>query len=213
MQCTRVMIAEDNALYRQGLAGLLSEIEGVSIIGTAPDGASLLQLIEEKEPEVVFTDIQMPIMDGIELTKILSSRFSKIKVLALTQFVEADLITSMLEAGAKGYLTKSSALDELHYAIKVVKKGLHYYCPYTSEQLSLLLIQSQQREQFTTKEREIIRMICEGYVSKQIAPLVFLSENTVEKYRTRIMQKAGVRGRLGLIAFAVRNNLYQTEIN
>ncbi|HEX7905835.1 MAG TPA: response regulator transcription factor [Chitinophagaceae bacterium] len=212
----RIVIADDYPLFREGLHLLLFQFKQFEICGEAGDGEKLLQEIEEKQPDVVITDIQMPVKDGIEVTKIVKEKYPAMKVIALTMFGDEHLIADMMEAGANGYILKNTPKEELAEAIQAVYNGGIYFCNNSSMQLNKMLasiktpfFRNGHEVVFSTKEKEIINLICEEYASKQIASMTALTHRTVEKYRDRIMEKTGARNVVGIVIYAIRHDMYK----
>lgn len=194
---------------------LLAHEESIRIVGEASDGHEAFRLIADAKPDVVVTDIQMPKMDGIELTRELKQSYPNIPVIALTQFKEDHLIVEMLEAGAKGYLLKSSNKENLMEAIQAVHAGGWFYCDSTSLKLAKMIAASKvkvptlpENVAFNDTEIQIIRLICQQLSTREIAAAVHLGERTVESYRHKIFDKTGVRNMAGLAIYAVRNGLF-----
>src|SRR5258708_27660664 len=191
-----LIIADDHEIFRDGLALMLSKQEVVTLVGQAGDGHELLQLVEEKNPDIVLTDIKMPRLDGISAAKILLQRYPKLKIIALSMFEEEDLIVEMLEAGARGYLLKNADKKEIMEAIMTVNEGNIFYCKHTTAHLASLIVKSKFDSNkkalgplFTEREREIIRLICRQHTAQEIGELLFLSRRRVEGYLTRILRK------------------------
>lgn len=210
-----LIIADDYPLFREGLYLLLGQFKQFSIIGEAADGEELLQLIEEKQPDVVITDIQMPVKDGIAVTTIVKERFPGIKIIALTMFGDEHLIVDMMNAGANGYVLKNTPKEELAEAIQAVYNGGTYFCNSSTMKLNKMLAASKgqffnnKEISFSDKEKEIITLICEQHASKQIASMTQLTHRTVEKYRDYIMEKTGARNVAGIVVYAIRKGMYK----
>jgi DNA-binding NarL/FixJ family response regulator len=216
MNPIKVVIADDLQMFLEGLEFLLSKEQSIKIIGSVSNGEKLLDLVESSQPDVVVADIEMPVLNGIEATRQIVSRWPSIGVVALTQYEEDNLVVEMLEAGARAFVVKINPVSELVEAIEAVSKGQNYFCNTTSIKLTKMIansrsnhIKQMQAETFSDKEREIIRLICEQYASKEIAPITRLSEGTVEKYRNKIMEKTGSRNVAGIVVYAIKNGLYK----
>ncbi|HET7898510.1 MAG TPA: response regulator transcription factor, partial [Flavisolibacter sp.] len=139
MEQLTIMIAEDNHLYRHGLEDILNDLPGVVVTGVAADGQELLEMVNQNPPQVVFTDIQMPVLNGIEATRILTERYPELPVLAITVYDDYWFLGQMLSAGASGYLLKDSTEDEFARAVEAVNEGRPYYCRRTLEQMKALV--------------------------------------------------------------------------
>ncbi len=212
----KALLVEDVEMYREGLRLVLEKDGSIVVTGEAEDGNAALELLLKEQPDVVVTDIQMPVFDGIELTKEVRKYYPDIPVIALTVFEDDQLVVDMLEAGAKGYLLKNNTSQKITAAIKAVYAGGWYYCESTSLKLSKMIAGSKINHlppppagTFTEHELEIIRLICQEYSSKEIAEKVFLGERTVESYRHKIFQKCGVKNMAGLVIYALRTGIYK----
>lgn len=210
----RLIIADDHEIFRDGLALMLSKQQDIQLIGQAGNGRQLVSLVNELQPDVVMTDVKMPIMDGIEATRFLLSQHPDLRIIALSMFDEENLIVDMLEAGAKGYLLKNADKQEILEAIHSVYEEKPYYCHHTSARLASLISKSKfnpykKKEPlvFTEREKEIIRLICQQLTAQEIADKVFLSKRTVEGHRTKILEKMSVKNTAGVVIFALKHRL------
>ncbi|MBA4167974.1 MAG: response regulator transcription factor, partial [Chitinophagaceae bacterium] len=176
----------------------------------------LISHTEQFKPDVVLTDIMMPVMDGIEATAYITKNMPQIGVIALSMFNQDNLILDMINSGAKGYLIKNAHKDEIIEAIESVYKNQPYYCRSTSLKLARLIAGSNMGNQagkirvtFTEKELAIIRMICEEKTSKEIGDKLFISIRTVDEYRIKIREKMAVKSMAGIVIYAIRNELFK----
>lgn len=214
----RLVIADDHEIFRDGLALMLSKQQDIELIGQAGNGKQLVSLVNELQPDVVMTDVKMPVMDGIEATRSLIADNPDLHLIALSMFDEENLIVDMLEAGAKGYLLKNADKQEILDAIHSVYQGKPYYCHHTTSKLASLISKSKFNPYkkkdplvFTDREKEIIRLICQQLTAQEIADKVFLSKRTVEGHRTRILEKMNVKNTAGVVIFALRHRLVTEE--
>jgi DNA-binding NarL/FixJ family response regulator len=212
----KLIIAEDQALFRDGLRLLLQNEADIEIVGEAANGQEAMDLLLKEKPDVIITDIQMPEMDGVELTKELQGCYPEIKVIALTMYQEEYLIVDMLEAGAKGYLLKSSTKEKIVEAIHAVHANGRYFCETTSLKLmkkiagsKIEIGQKEDAGKFTETEKQIIGLICQQYSSKEIAEKMHLGIKTIESYRNKIFDKMGVKNMAGLVIYAIRAGLFK----
>ena len=213
-----LVIADDHEIFRDGLALMLSKQEDIALVGQAENGRELVEMVEELNPDIVITDIKMPLLDGIEATKQLLKKNADRKIIALSMFDEDNLIIEMLEAGAKGYLLKNADKKEILEAIVTVYEDNIFYCRHTTSKLASMIVKSrfdpQKKKQgvaFTDREKEIIRLICRQQTAQQIGNQLFLSKRTVEGYRTKIMEKMDAKNTAGVVIFALKNNLIREE--
>lgn len=207
------ILADDHELYRDGLALLLAR-HGFVKLAEARDGEELVEQVFSLKPDLVITDIQMPIMDGLAATKIILDKMPDIKVIALTMHHEESLVVEMLEAGARGYLQKNAGKTDLLEAIDAVMQGGAWFCRSSSGRLTRMIASSrfelsanQNKIHFTLREHEIIRLICRQCSSREIADALNLSVRTVEGLRAAVQVKMNVRNTAGLVVFALRNGL------
>ena len=214
MKRITVIIVDDHQIFREGFKLLLSRFPFVELAGEAADGGEFLALLEQQVPDIVFMDISMPGMNGIEATKIAMERREKLKIIALTTFLEEDYVEQMILAGVEGYMLKNSDLHEFEQAIKRVYAGGNFF---SKEILTVLLgnIKKFRKrktirgdpEIFTPKETEILRLICKGLNNEQIAEVACISVKTVEKYKSSLFQKTGVHNTVNMVIWAFRNQL------
>jgi len=197
---------------------MLSKQEGFNVCGRAQNGKQLIELVDTVHPDVVLTDIRMPVIDGIQGTKILLSKHPNLKVIALSMFDEENLVVEMLEAGAKGYLLKNAHKDEIIEAIKNVYNDKVYYCAQTSFVLAAMISRSRfnpnkENQPVSLNEREkiIIQMICQQKTTQEIADKIYLSKRTVEGYRIKILEKINAKNIAGVVIFALKNNIIKEE--
>lgn len=214
----QLIIADDHEVYRDGLKTLLDKSPDLQVIGEASNGMELVSLCHLKVPDVILTDIMMPVMDGVEATSVITKNFPAIRVIALSMFNQDNLILDMLNAGAMGYLIKNAHKNEILEAIKSVYRNTPYYCKSTSIKLARLIGVSQfgnnakSKVFFSQKEKDIIRLICEEKTSKEIGDELHLSMRTVEEYRQRLKDKMEVKGTTGIVIYAIRNDLYKVKV-
>ncbi len=214
-----VVIADDHELFRDGLRLMLNGVEGIHLCGEACDVRALVKLVDKIKPDVVITDVKMPIMDGADATRHIIAHHQLIKVIALSMFDDEELILEMLESGAIGYLLKNADKYEVEDAIRAVYNNEPYYCKSTSGKLAKLIayskahMQKQKKEaEFTDKEKDIIRLICQEYTNKQIGEKLFLSARTVEGYRMKIIEKMGAKNIVGIVIEAIRLGIYAPDL-
>lgn len=213
----RLVIADDHEVYRDGLKTLLEKNELLQIVGEAANGQELIEVCRNVKPDIVLTDIKMPVMDGIEAAAYIYSHFPSTKIIALSMFNQDNLILDMINAGASGYLIKNANKHEIIEAINSVNKDVPYYCRSTSMKLAKLIgttglgAKSFEKISFTEKELGIIKLICEEKTSKEIADIIFVSPRTVDEYRERIREKMKVKGTAGIVIYALQNDLVKIE--
>ncbi|MBS1520344.1 MAG: response regulator transcription factor [Bacteroidetes bacterium] len=213
----RIAIADDHEIFLDGLALMLSRHQGFEVCGRASNGQTLIDIVNRESPDVVLTDIRMPVVDGIQSTRRIVSAHPEVKVIALSMFDEENLIVEMLEAGAKGYLLKNAHKDEIIEAITSVYQHKNYYCSKTSYLLASMIVRSKvspaPQPQIILNDREklIIQMICQQKTTQQIADKIYLSKRTIEGYRVKILEKIQAKNIAGVVIFALKNNIIKEE--
>ncbi len=208
----KVLIADDHGVFRSGLKILLSQIKHIDVIGEAVNGQELIRRSVELCPDVILTDIAMPIMDGISATRELARRKQAGRVVVLSANGREESLLQMLEAGALGFVMKSADSMEISEAISTVFRHKPYFCREITERLTEIVSRNYQSPiklniYFTEREKDIIKLICRESTSKEIAHLLHLSKRTVEGHRTRIMDKIGAKSIAGIITYAVEKGL------
>jgi DNA-binding NarL/FixJ family response regulator len=199
-----IYLADDHKIFVKGVASLLEAEPGLKVAGFSFDGKSALDAIRLQQPDVVLTDIQMPGVSGIELTKIIKEEFPEVKVIGLSMFDKPEIINELISAGGDGYLLKDLEKDELVKAIQEVMKGNLYYSTSASE---ILLKTMDDKDLLTRREKEIIQLIAKEKTNVEIAQMLFISEHTVESHRKNIFRKTKAKSIVGLIKFAYENKL------
>jgi DNA-binding NarL/FixJ family response regulator len=214
----RIILADDHELFRDGFSAMLRKQPDIELVGEAKDGEQLINLTRSLQPDIVVTDIVMPLMSGIEATKTILKEFPHIGIIALSMSNQDNLIVQMIEAGAHGYLIKNAHKNEIVEAIKTVNKGDKYYCKSTSAKLTKLLtfnnylpVSEQRASIFSTKEFAIIRLICNGNSSQEIANELKHSIRTIDSYRKNILKKMNVKNVTGILKYAIKHKIYSPD--
>lgn len=199
----RVVLGEDHLAVADGISAYFNYHDKISIIGQATNGKDLLKLVEKNSPDVVITDIRMPIMDGIEATKLIKAKFDRISIIAFSMFDQDEAVDLMLQAGATGYLLKNSSLVEMEKAIMEVSEGKLYYDP----NLSLDMESCSQRSKgvLTQRQLEILKLVGEGKTNQEIADALFIGKTTVETHRKNMIRKLGLQGAGELLRYALQS--------
>ncbi|MDT0557765.1 response regulator transcription factor [Ichthyenterobacterium sp. W332] len=205
----KVIIVDDHQLFIDGLKSILSKALEIEIIGEANNGLDTLKLLEnELQPDIILTDIRMPILDGIELTKTITRDYPKIKVLALSMFDQTPDVIEMLEAGAKGYVTKNVEKTELILAINTLIKGDYFFSDTIPKEVENWFNKEDTRigdSQLTRREKEILQLIVKGRTSIEMANQLSLSKYTIDTHRKNIHKKLGIKSNTGLVNYALKN--------
>lgn len=201
---TKIIIADDHQMLVDGIKSLLKGEKKLEVIGVANNGSVALELIEKNQPDILLTDINMPVMSGVELTKKVRTKFPKIKIIALSMFGDQHAITEMLDAGVSGYILKNTGKEELLNAIQKVIDGGVFYSREVSDQMMRSLTDKSKSEAaiLTTREIEIVKLIAKECSNIKIAEELFISERTVETHRKNIFRKTNTKSVVGLLNYA-----------
>lgn len=218
----RVLIADDQKVVRDGLSMILSLLEGIVVVGTAVDGADAVRQARTLNPDVVLMDLQMPVVDGVEATGILSREMPAVKIVVLTTYAEDRWVFSALRAGARGFLTKDADGDEIRRALVTVAAGDAQLDPSVQRRLLETLTWGEhtatvpvvsegchggQVGQLTRRETDVLILVAEGLSNPEIAERLFVSESTVKTHLNHLLSKTGMRDRAQLVGYAFRNRL------
>lgn len=211
-----ILLAEDHTVIRNGLRMLLETDKNIKVAAEAMNGQEVLDLLEHNnEIDVVLSDINMPVIDGIALTTALKLRGSRVKVVILSMHEKDKFIYEAFHAGAFGYLLKSVSTKELIYALNHIYSGGHYLCADLAMAMVNKNLESSHPPkselsgslEFSPREIEILKLIAEGLTNQEVSDKLFLSKRTIEGHRQSLIEKTGVRNTAGLISFAMRNGL------
>jgi DNA-binding NarL/FixJ family response regulator len=208
----RVVLADDHALVRAGIRGLLQGLRDVEVVGEAGDGHDALRLVEKLRPEVVLLDIGLPGLSGLEVAGRITRLDASIRVVILSMHTSEEFVLRALRAGCAGYLLKDSAVSELEVAVRAVARGETYLSPAVSKRVVDDYVRRSggavnPLEALTPRQREILQLAAEGHSSKDIAQRLGISYRTVEGHRAQLMERLGVHDLAGLVRFAVRVGL------
>lgn len=207
----RVVLADDHTLVLEAFRTLLSS--EVDVVAAANDGHELIKAVKEHKPDVVVTDISMPILNGVDACIKLLKILPDLKIIFLTVSDDPDIVAEVIRAGAKGYLLKSSAASELLQAIKAVASGSTYITPLVTGSMIGSLMQGGKRdmvEKLTLRQREILQLLGEGKTMKEAAKLLHLTPRTVAFHKYRIMDTLGIENNAQLVRYAVKSGLLES---
>ena len=210
----KVLIVDDHTLVRDGIRALLALIADIKVVGEAANGREALEKVKKLAPDVVLMDLAMPIMSGLEATRRIRKRFPRTKVLALTQYEDREYIVPTIEAGARGFVSKTAAFSELASAIQAVYRGGSFLSPMAAaavveecQQKVAIEGEKDSYQHLTDREREMLKLVAEGYTAKEIADMLVISLRTVETHKTNLMKKLNIRNKADLIRFAIRRGI------
>jgi DNA-binding NarL/FixJ family response regulator len=214
MRKIRVLVVDDHAIVRDGICSLLALAGDMEVVGEATNGLEGLEKVSELLPDVVLMDIAMPVMGGLEAIRRIRKEFAGTKILALTQYDDKEHVFPAIQAGATGFVSKTAASSELAHGIRAVFAGESYLSPsiaklFVEDYQSVAITEANNDpyEQLTDREREMLKLVVEGYKTRQIAELLNITPKTVEGHKTSLMKKLGVHSNLDLVKYALRRGI------
>lgn len=202
-----LFIVDDHQLVVDGLRSLLNNEEQYAIVGCSNRPKEVISMLQNLNVDVLLTDINMPEMTGVELTRNIKKNFPKIKVLALSMFGERQVIKEMIDAGISGYILKNTGKQELLAALAKVSNGQIFFGEEVTKELIKSFVNDNKGIRLTNREIEIVRLIENEYSNKKMADLLFISERTVETHRKNIFRKTGTRSIVGLLKYAYEHKI------
>jgi len=215
---TRILLADDHQITRQGLRSLIEKQSDMEVIGEAKDGRKAIEMVRELMPDIIITDITMPNLNGVDATRQIVRQFPQIKVIALSIHSNRAFVVDMLKAGASGYVLKECSFDELTEAIQTVTDGGVYLSPKVAGVVvsdyvhHLSKIAESPLETITERQRQVLQLISEGKNTKQIALQLHVSTKTIEANRHKIMEKLDAHSIAELVKIAILGGLASLEV-
>ncbi len=215
----RIAITDDHTLFRKSLSLLINSFDGMQVILEAQNGAELLDKLKHTKVDILLLDLQMPIMDGFETSKILQTAYPALKILVLTQLNEKDTISRVLKSGVQGFFTKNTDPTELQNAInKLNNNGFYFENSFASIIHGIAKEMEinnapipENKSLFSAREREILRLTLKEYSGSSIGEMLNISPKTVEKHKANLMEKTGAQNFIGVITFALQNEIISLE--
>jgi DNA-binding NarL/FixJ family response regulator len=214
----KVVLVDDHQIVRDGIKALLTNSLGIKIIGEAQNANEFFPNLKIQMPDVVLLDISLPVMSGIEISKILKTDYPKIKILMLSMYTSEDFVFNALKAGVHGYLPKNTTRDELVLAINEVFKGNEYFSKSIADTILKSYVKSAKFgnnvssdtvKVLTNREQEILRYVVEGIKNPTIADRLSISIRTVETHKASILKKLGLKNTVDLVKFAIKNKIIE----
>ena len=212
----RVVIVDDHAIIRDGLVAILGADSQIDVVGTAGDGRAAIQVVDKLEPDLVILDLSMPRLDGGDAIETIKRKHPDIRVLVMTLHKDDAHIHSALQAGANGYILKDDGRDNLFAAVRTVAAGKSYLSPAVCDRVMAGYLRATHFEPpnaeaswelLSTRERQVLKLVAEGYKTREIAEYLSLSKKTVEKHRSNMMRKLDLHGVSAVTAYAIENGL------
>ena len=210
----KIAIAEDHDLLRQGLVSLLDSENGISVAFDVDNGEKLVQQLEKKKVDVILLDLEMPILNGHQALKIISARYPKIGVIVISMHYSDTFIVESVSAGARGFLPKNCEIDKVVESIKYVHEQGYYFDERISKALLKRVVNKENPKRgilqntLTSREHQVVELVCSGKTNKEIANILCLSVRTVEVHRNSINRKTNTRNIASLVTYAIKNGLY-----
>ncbi len=201
-----VVLADDHAMFREGIRQIIERIEDIFISGEVNDGLELLELLKRSCPDLVILDISMPNLRGLEAIREIKKLYPQVKILVLTMHRKKEFIRQALADGADGFLLKEDPGGELIRAVQTVKKGEKYLSPLLSGTLMSLNLAEDKIDLLTMREREVLKLLAEGKRAQEIADMLFISVNTVRRHRYNLMEKLNLKTMADLVKYAISQN-------
>jgi DNA-binding NarL/FixJ family response regulator len=210
----KIVIAEDHRILREGLKSLLASKSEFEVVGEAEDGLDAITLVRTTKPDLVLLDLSMPRLDGLSAMRDIKKVSPETRILALTVHTDEDYVLEAFNAGADGYCLKDAGRTELLMAMQNVFSGKPYFSPGIADKVLEGYLEGRQKlksasawDTITRREREVLKLIGEGYKNKEIADLLYISVKTVEKHRSNIMRKLDLHNAAALTAYAIEKGL------
>lgn len=214
----RVLLAENHTIVRKGLRALLDDETDIEVVGEAEDGREAVEQVERLSPDVVLMDITMPLLNGVEATRQIKAQHLKVQVLGLTRHENEEYIYQLLRAGASGYVVKQAAPAELVEAIRTVFGGDTYLSPSINPSVveeyirqANAMVKKGPEERLTPREREVLQLVAEGRMNREIAQVLSISVKTVEHHRANLMSKLGLYSAAELTQYAIRMGVIDVD--
>ncbi|HEX8019477.1 response regulator transcription factor [Mucilaginibacter sp.] len=214
MKPIKIAIADDYTIYRDGLKIGLTQDENLEVMLEAADGEDLIKGIETDMPDVIIMDLKMPVMDGMEATKVIKKKYPDMKILVVTMYDDEKFVIHLMEIGANGYLLKNAEAEEIRKAIYSVHETGYYFNNIVSNALLKKLVMKgnikpsfKEGVELTEREQDVLKLICAEKTANEMGQQLFLSPRSVEGIRQRLIDKVGVRNTAGLVMFAVKNGI------
>ena len=216
---TKILIADDHAMFADGISSILNTEENINVIGQCLDGPSVLDYLAKEKVDILLLDVNLPGMSGIDVCKKVTTDYPATKVIAISMFNEESFVTEILNNGAKGYVLKNTGREELLRAINTVLSGKSYFSDDVTDTIMKGLMNQRKASKVTKKElpkisrreKEVLELIVKEHTTQEIANKLFISLKTLESHRSNLLAKMNARNTAGLVRIAMENKLIDTS--
>lgn len=212
----KIALVDDHKLFRSGMRALLSAFDNLEVVMEAGNGQEFLDQLKDHRPDVVLMDLEMPVLDGMETIKILKEKYPDVKAIIVSMHDEEKFIVHLMELGARGYLLKNSNPEDIENAVRSVAETGYYFSEMVSRLMLHGLVKKENlkpsfnnKEALTSREIEVVKLICKEHTTPEMAEILFISPRTVDGHRNNIMDKTGARNIAGIVVYAMKNGLYE----
>lgn len=209
-------IADDHKLFRKGIIAVLEDSPGFKLVLEAQNGRELLNNINKAKPDIILLDLRMPEMDGIEATVEIRKQNEDVKIIIISMLDDEKYVIHLMEIGANGYLLKNAEPEEIKTAITTAYENGYYFNDFVNKALLKRVVHKNQLKpvfnrdiELSSREIEVLKLICNEQTANEISKLIFLSPRTVEGIRTKLLEKIGVKNTAGLVMYAVKNKIVE----
>lgn len=208
-----VLIADDHTMFVDGIASILKDENNINVVGTCYNGAEIIDFVAKNKVDLILLDVNLPDISGIEVCKLINNKYPSIKILAISMFNEESYVSEILNNGALGYILKNTGREELLKAIDTVNKGDNYFSKAVTETITKAIVNSKKENKdaelpkISRREKDVLKLIVEGFNTQEIADTLFISFKTVESHRGKLLEKLNARNSTALVKIAMDNGL------
>ncbi len=204
----KILLVDDHKIVRDGIKSALASESSFEVVGEASNGIEAVELTKKLSPNLIVMDINMPMMDGVEATKEIRKFNKNVKILILTMLEDEHYVLDALSSGINGYVFKMTGIDDFILSLKIISEGEDYF----DSKVTKILLESREKSsvkknELSSRELEILKLIAQGLTSKEIGEYLFISSHTVQKHRKNIIRKLNLHGTAELVKYSIENNL------
>ncbi len=207
----KVIVVDDHELFRKGVIMVVKKMDDIEVVGEASNGKEFLTLLNSKVPDIVFMDIKMPIMNGVDASKEAIRRYPELKIIALSMFGEEEYLHKMINVGAKGFLLKNSSIDEIERAIRLVTQGKSCYSDdllgYFTNKYIDVNPKDEDQIKLSRREVEVMKLVAQGLSNSEIGEKLFISKRTVDGHKAKLIVKTGSKNIVDLLIYSIKKGI------